>query len=232
MSRRPEKPVKRLSRRRNAAAFHGQRHAGVRHRWIRWSAERRRREYESLFASNVVLSRRPDAAATRCRRAARNASRGRSRRAVAGEPSIDEIADAVVRATVRGTEARCRPRSQLSQPTVERGRYAAQRRTRPVAQARSAPSARCIAFSKAPDRRGADESPGRQRRRAGELPGDQPGLLAQRQHVLIPAGARVLGETRRFRRSARHDSPSLPPAPDARRQHRSARPVPRPEPDR
>ena len=68
------------------------------------AAERQRREYESLFASNVVLSRRPeaerpDAAASAPRRDVATAPAGTA------EPSIDEIADAVVRAT---HAARCR----------------------------------------------------------------------------------------------------------------------------
>jgi type IV secretory pathway VirB10-like protein len=62
-------------------------------------ADRKRREYESLFASNVVLSRRPEAERpdperTLTRRAPRTQSE-------ASPPSIDDIADAAVRATVR-----------------------------------------------------------------------------------------------------------------------------------
>src|SRR5687768_701077 len=62
-------------------------------------ADRRRREYESLFASNVVLSRRPEP---------QRPDAGRSdmsmRGGVAtgeGTPTVDEIADAAVRATTR-----------------------------------------------------------------------------------------------------------------------------------
>jgi type IV secretion system protein VirB10 len=63
------------------------------------AAERQRREYESLFASNVVLSRRPDAqrpdvGAIATRRSEGGASPGEP-------PSIDAIADAVLRATNR-----------------------------------------------------------------------------------------------------------------------------------
>jgi len=59
--------------------------------------ERRRREYQSLFASNVVLSRRPEPQRP-------DAGEARDRRLGAldeGPPSIDDIADAVVRATAR-----------------------------------------------------------------------------------------------------------------------------------
>lgn len=62
-------------------------------------AERRRRDYESLFASNVVLSRRngsgrPDEGAVPPRSASTDGRAGPA-------PSLDAIADAVVRATAR-----------------------------------------------------------------------------------------------------------------------------------
>lgn len=64
--------------------------------------ERKRREYESLFASNVVMTRRADGE----RLLASQPSSPRNRSAVPDEglpapPSIDEVADAVVRATSR-----------------------------------------------------------------------------------------------------------------------------------
>lgn len=65
-----------------------------------FAAERQRREYESLFASNVVVSRRAPLQRT-------EASRGiaipeRATDAITtSEPSLDAIADAVVRATGR-----------------------------------------------------------------------------------------------------------------------------------
>src|ERR1700730_14390580 len=65
--------------------------------------DRRRREYESLFASNVVMSRRPDAERPDSSRpnssgpAAASGGRGGT------NASIDDIADAVVRATTRAT---------------------------------------------------------------------------------------------------------------------------------
>lgn len=62
--------------------------------------ERRRREYESLFASNVVLSRRPES---------ERPDQGRSGTLPGGvpaqagpqSPSVEEVADAVVRATAK-----------------------------------------------------------------------------------------------------------------------------------
>ncbi|MGE3341847.1 MAG: TrbI/VirB10 family protein [Vicinamibacterales bacterium] len=64
--------------------------------------ERTRREYESLFASNIVVTRRPDA--QQLTEADASPARGRSSMGTDGipaPPSIDEVADAVVRATSR-----------------------------------------------------------------------------------------------------------------------------------
>lgn len=67
-------------------------------------AERKRREYESLFASNVVLSRRPEGQ----RPDAGEAAATTGPPAVDGTeiPSIDEIADAAVRASARAAGVR------------------------------------------------------------------------------------------------------------------------------
>jgi type IV secretion system protein VirB10 len=62
-------------------------------------AERKRREYESLFASNVVLSRRPEGQRPDAGKAA--GTTGPPAVNEAKIPSIDEIADAAVRASAR-----------------------------------------------------------------------------------------------------------------------------------
>ncbi|MGV3518296.1 TrbI/VirB10 family protein [Luteitalea sp.] len=62
-------------------------------------SERKRREYESLFASNVVLSRRPDSQRPDGGAAARRTGTGATDSPSDQPPSIDAIADAVVRAT-------------------------------------------------------------------------------------------------------------------------------------
>ena len=69
--------------------------------------ERRRREYESLFASNVVLSRRATVSSL-SRPATGRHPLGASERptAPAAPPSLDEVAEAVVRATARSAPAR------------------------------------------------------------------------------------------------------------------------------
>ncbi len=63
-------------------------------------AERRRRDYESLFAGNVVMSRRPADERPDSTQAMATV-RPSSRDAISGSPSIDEIADAAMRATAR-----------------------------------------------------------------------------------------------------------------------------------
>lgn len=62
-------------------------------------AERRRREYESLFASNVVLSRRPESQRPDAGRSERSVQSGVP--SATGSPTVDEIADAALRATTR-----------------------------------------------------------------------------------------------------------------------------------
>jgi len=68
-------------------------------------SERKRRDYESLFASNVVLSRRPESQrpdSGQLRTPTATPARGLADPAA---PSIDDIADAAVRASIRATGA-------------------------------------------------------------------------------------------------------------------------------
>ena len=63
------------------------------------ATDRKRREYESLFASNVVLSRRPEPERPDLgRNTSQAVTTGRSDPA---SPSVEEVADAVVKATTR-----------------------------------------------------------------------------------------------------------------------------------
>ncbi len=68
-------------------------------------ADRKRREYESLFASNVVISRRPGAGrlttGTESSATLRSTGAPLADPAAATPPNLDEVADAVVRATTR-----------------------------------------------------------------------------------------------------------------------------------
>ena len=65
-----------------------------------WAVERQRRDYESLFASNVVVSRRAPLQRSDSRQLASRPG-DQFDPAGASEPSLDAIADAVVRATDR-----------------------------------------------------------------------------------------------------------------------------------
>ena len=65
--------------------------------------ERKRREYESLFASNVVLSRRPEN--ERPDQGRINSMPGAPPQTGSPSPSVDEVADAVVRASARTANA-------------------------------------------------------------------------------------------------------------------------------
>ncbi len=76
------------------------------------AADRRRREYESLFASNVVLSRRPETQ----RPDAPTAPRSTQPSSDQSSPSIDDIADAVVRATMRTSSTATAGPTQLQTP--------------------------------------------------------------------------------------------------------------------
>ena len=71
------------------------------------AAEKKRRNYESLFAGNVVMSRRP--ANERPDAASASGATARSTETDRTPPSIDEIADAAVRATVRAAQGTASP---------------------------------------------------------------------------------------------------------------------------
>jgi type IV secretion system protein TrbI len=68
-------------------------------------ADRKRREYESLFASNLVLSRRPESERPDAGRASMPASQSSSG-SMPATPSIDDIAEAAVRASARAAGVR------------------------------------------------------------------------------------------------------------------------------
>jgi type IV secretion system protein VirB10 len=166
------------------------------------ATDRRRREYESLFASNVVLSRRPEGE--------RPDTGGRSPVGTTAtdflrEPpssSLDEIADAVVRATARTGSGTSAPSTATPPVTEDTGGASAPTRT-PERVVR-------------PERKDAISAAGPLHRLVegtlidavltNRLEGSvaapvnclvtNPVYSHSGQHVLIPAGARVLGETK------------------------------------
>lgn len=74
-------------------------------------ADRRRREYESLFASNVAVSRRPED-----ERPGGQVTRTSAPASESGLPSVDEVVDSVMRATARSGASVSRP--QPASPAV------------------------------------------------------------------------------------------------------------------
>ena len=78
-------------------------------------AERKRREYESLFASNVALSRRPEAERPDVGRQFSNRTERTTPDSL--NPSVDDIADAVLRATTRAGGLQSAPPTGLGQTT-------------------------------------------------------------------------------------------------------------------
>ena len=84
------------------------------------AVDRKRREYESLFASNVVLSRRPETERPDIGGNTRQANA--SPRSDSTSPSVDEVADAVVRATTRTgglTTAQVRAQVSAASPAAQ-----------------------------------------------------------------------------------------------------------------
>ena len=159
--------------------------------------EKRRREYESLFATNVVLSRRPEAQRPDAGRADTPAQS--TSPATSASATMDEIADAALRATTRAAG-------------FARGEVQAQS----TAQVPTPPTAEQSEQSRTPERTGPISPAGLLHRilegtivdavLTNRLDGTtaapvnclvtNPLYSHSGQQVLIPAGARLLGETK------------------------------------
>ena len=159
--------------------------------------EKRRREYESLFASNIVVSRRTDGQqplSAGDRRSSTRPSEGAT--APLSPPSLDEVADAVMRATARSAPAVAAPtgREPLApQDDQSRGdnRRARPGPTEPIQSA--GPTHRLLegTFIDAVLTNRLDGT--------SAAPVNclvtNPVYSHSGQHIVIPAGARVLGQT-------------------------------------
>jgi type IV secretion system protein VirB10 len=162
------------------------------------AADRRRREYESLFASNVVLSRRPGTE----RPDAPTPLRGMLPSSDQSSPSIDDIADAVVRATMRTGTATSGPTPvQTPQSGATENRTESSRADRGTnTPAHTDPISPAGPLHRLLEGTVIDTV------LANRLDGNSaapvnclvtnPVYSHSGQHVVIPAGARVLGETR------------------------------------
>ena len=165
-------------------------------------ADRQRREYESLFASNVVMSRRPDV--QRLSTGAATPTRGLRQPGIGDEappapPALDDVAEAVMRATARSAQASA-SMAPLSAPSPAPGAQsasAARGNTRPVATGPitgDGPLHRLL--------EGTVIDAVLTNRLDGSVAAPVNCLVTNpiyshdRQQVLIPAGSRVLGETK------------------------------------
>ena len=156
------------------------------------AGERQRRDYESLFASNVVVSRR----APLQRPGARADQSGvqADERPVAGnEPSLDAIADAVVRATTRNSpqEVAARPASENASVPGATRRVAANAHEYSIVAGNMHRIVEGTIIDTVLTNRldGAAASP-------VNCLVTNPVYSQDGQHILVPSGARILGETR------------------------------------
>lgn len=164
-------------------------------------AERRRRNYESLFASNVVLSHRPETQRPDSGTATSRAASVAPPREAA-TPSIDDIADAAVRASTRA-------RTAYSVAGSVPAASAAQLQSVPYGQAVDTGRQRAVATDPITDAgprhrvlEGTIIDTVLTNRLDGDLASPVNCLVTNAvyshsgQQILIPAGARILGETK------------------------------------
>jgi type IV secretory pathway VirB10-like protein len=163
-------------------------------------ADRKRREYESLFASNVVLSRRPEADRPDAGVGSGGPSIG-DQRVSSDLPSLQEVADAVVRATGRQNvgptpSATSGSESQASADSRQANAAKAEERTPERTEAISAAGPlHPLLEGTVIDAVLTNRLDG-----SGTAPVNclvtNPVYSHSGQYILIPAGARILGETR------------------------------------
>lgn len=164
--------------------------------------ERRRREYESLFASNVVLSRRPESQRPDIGRPAMSAQSGLP--SVGGTPTMDEIADAALRATTRATGLSRAESQGVGGAAVIPTPLAATGSSAPVGQPRTPERTDPISAAGPLHRilEGTMVDAVLTNRLDGTTAAPVNCLVTNPlyshsgQHILIPAGARLLGETK------------------------------------
>ena len=164
------------------------------------AAERKRREYESLFASSVVLSRRPEAERPDADRLLAGPAIG-ARRDSSDLPSLQEVADAVVRATGRQNNP---PSAAVQGSEVQAVAESEPGRAPNTRQERTSDRSEAIGTTGPlhPLLEGTiiDTVLTNRLDGSGTAPVNclvtNPVYSHSGQHILIPAGARVLGETR------------------------------------
>jgi type IV secretion system protein TrbI len=162
------------------------------------AADRKRREYESLFASNVVLSRRPERERPETGRVVGPAS-GEAPRDNSN-PSLDEIAEAVLRATGGASAGAVRSAAPTSGTPAQLPPASATGDRRERTPERTDPISAVGPLHRLLEGTVIDTVLTNRLDGSGPAPVNclvtNPVYSHSGQHVLIPAGARVLGETR------------------------------------
>jgi type IV secretory pathway VirB10-like protein len=168
--------------------------------------ERKRREYESLFASNVVMSRRPEAQQlmTTGSTLSRAGSARLADEALPAPPSLDAVADAVMRASARyappttaATSTNTIADGSLNGSTTASGAPSLTTKTRPAATGPITPTGPLHRLLE-----GTIIETVLTNRLGGGVAAPVNCLITtpvyshDGQYVLIPAGSRVLGETK------------------------------------
>lgn len=161
--------------------------------------ERKRREYESLFASNVVISRRPEGQQLATGESIQSRSRSAfGQDGMPAPPSIDDVADAVIRASSRlqgsATSAPVTPTTEGSSPEVVPGPDMRQRRPAATGPITSNGSTHPVLEGTLIDAVLTNRLDGSSAAPVNCLV-TNPVYSHDGRHVLIPAGARVLGQT-------------------------------------
>ena len=165
-------------------------------------AERRRREYESLFASNVVMSRRPESERPDSGQPAAGSSAATPTTRRDENPSIDDVADAVVRATTRvaGNTQPGRAATVLANPPNAANTQGPQTTGAPARPTQTEPISAAGPLHRILE--GTIVDTALTNRLDGSVAAPVNCLVTNAlyshsgQHVLIPAGARILGETK------------------------------------
>lgn len=167
-------------------------------------AERKRRDYESLFASNIVLSRRPEPERPDGNRQAPVAATGgavTTPARTATTPSIDDIADAVVRATSRATgSVSGAPNLAIQAPTPSTPRGSSASPERPAPPSQTGPISDAGPLHRLLEGTVIDTVLTNRLDGGSAAPVNclvtNPVYSHSGGQVVIPAGARILGETK------------------------------------
>jgi type IV secretory pathway VirB10-like protein len=160
--------------------------------------EKKRREYESLFASNVVVSRRPDG--ERPSMPTATASTVRGARGLDAQspapPSLDEVAEAVMRATARSVPAPApQPTATAATPQARGAADAARPRPAFTDPIQAAGPLHRLLEGTFIDAVLTNRLDGTSAAPVNCLV-TNPVFSHSGQHILIPGGARILGETK------------------------------------